>query len=132
MLDLAALISPQRLLPETAVFAVINASSRQNLVRIGDSFVVDRLSADPDSELVLSDVLLIADEKGVKVGSPVVNGAEVRCKVLRHTRGPKIRVQRYKAKKHNERRAGHRQDQTVLKVTGIKIGRSRRTAYSDE
>ena len=114
------------------MFAVINASSRQNLVRVGDSFVVDRLSADPNSELVLSDVLLIADDKGVKVGSPVVKGAEVRCKVLRHTRGPKIRVQRYKAKKHYERRAGHRQDQTVLQVTGIKIGRSRRTAYGDE
>ncbi|MDE2937131.1 MAG: 50S ribosomal protein L21 [Chloroflexota bacterium] len=114
------------------MFAVVNASSRQNLVRIGDSFVVDRVSADPDSELVLSDVLLIADDKGVKVGSPVVKGSEVRCKVVRHTRGPKIRVQRYKAKKHYERRAGHRQDQTVLQVTGIKIGRSRRVAYDDE
>jgi large subunit ribosomal protein L21 len=114
------------------MFAVINASSNQNLVRVGDAIVVDRVTADPNSELVLSDVLLIADEKGVKVGSPVVKGAEVRCKVVRHTRGPKIRVQRYKAKKHNERRAGHRQDQTVLEITGIKIGRSRRIAYGDE
>ena len=114
------------------MFAVVNASSHQNLVRVGDSLTVDRLTAEPDSEYVLSDVLLIADEKGVKVGSPALSGAEVRCKVLKHTRGPKIRVQRYKAKKHFERRAGHRQDLTVLQVTGIKIGRTRRIAYGDE
>lgn len=114
------------------MFAVVNASSHQSLVRVGDSLVVDRLAAEPDSEFVLSDVLLVADDKGVKVGDPTLTGAEVRCKVVRHTRGPKIRVQRYKAKKHYERRAGHRQDQTVLEVTGIKIGRARRIAYGDE
>ncbi len=135
MLDLAAPFLGAALSPVAVccieLFAVINASSRQNIVRVGDSFIVNRIAAEPDSEFVVDDVLLIADEKGVKIGAPDLSGANVICKVVAHTRGPKIRVQRYKAKKHYERRAGHRQNQTVLKVTGIRLGRTRRTAYPE-
>ena len=114
------------------MFAVVSASSRQNLVRVGDSITVNRVSAEPESELALEDVVLIADDDGVALGSPAIDGAQVICKVVAHTRGPKVRTQRYKAKKHYERRVGHRQNQTVLMVTAIKAGDASRAEYLEE
>jgi large subunit ribosomal protein L21 len=64
-------------------------------------------------------VLLIADDAGVKVGSPFVAGAKAVLKVVEHTRGDKIVIGKYKRRKHNLKRRGFRADQTVVEVVSI-------------
>lgn len=84
--------------------------------------VVNRMTAEPGAEVVLDRVLLVGGAEGTKVGSPVVTGAKVSCKVLRHAKGRKIHAFHYKPKKNIFRHYGHRQATTVLSVSSIAEG----------
>ena len=80
---------------------------------------VERLGAGEGEEVTLDRVLLVAGEDGVKVGTPVVDGAKVTATVTEVGKHPKILVFKYKPKKNYRRRYGHRQPYTQLKITKI-------------
>ena len=80
---------------------------------------VEKLVADVDSTVELTDVLAIAGDNGITVGSPTVEGAKVVCKVLAQDKAKKIIVFKYKAKKDYRRKQGHRQPYTKLQVEQI-------------
>ncbi len=80
---------------------------------------VDRLQAEVGSTVELNDVLLIAGDAGVSVGTPIVDGARVLAEVLEHGRDKKILVFKYKNKTRYRRRHGHRQDYTRLAIRQI-------------
>ncbi len=105
-----------------STYAVIKTGGKQYRVSEGDLIAVERLTAEPGAPVALDDVLMIGGDDGTTIGTPRVAGASVAAEVVEQTRGDKIIVFKKKRRKGYRRRAGHRQDLTVLKVTGITAG----------
>ena len=101
------------------MFAVIKTGGKQYRVSKDDVISVERLAAEPGDMIDLSEVLMVQDEAGVKVGAPVIEGAMVKAEVVDQTRGPKIVVFKKKRRQNYRRKKGHRQDLTLLKITEI-------------
>jgi large subunit ribosomal protein L21 len=104
------------------LYALVRSGGRQYRVQPGETFKVDKLAAELESSLVLDQVLMVSDDGDVTIGSPVIDGANIACTVVRHERGPKVRVFRFKAKKGYRKRSGQRRDLTVLHVDEVSIG----------
>jgi len=101
------------------MYAVVKIQGFQFRVREGDRLEVPRLGRQVGDSVELDDVLMLSDGADVAVGTPTVSGAKVTASVLRHFRGPKILVGKYKKRKDYRRLKGHRQDLTELEVVGI-------------
>ncbi|MGC9347058.1 MAG: 50S ribosomal protein L21 [Anaerolineae bacterium] len=104
------------------MYAVIKAGAHQYKASIGDELVVERLPYEIGTQVDLDEVYLLADEDGVVVGRPTVEGAKVRATILEEFRGPKIRIFKYKPKQRYRRRMGHRQTYMRLRVDEIEKG----------
>ena len=100
------------------MYAIIATGGKQYRVSEGDVIYIEKLDAEVDST-VSFDVLLVGNEGDVKVGTPVVEGVKVEGKVVAQTRGEKIIVFKYKAKKNYRRKQGHRQPYTKVEITKI-------------
>lgn len=102
------------------MYAVIKTSGKQYRVAADDVLTVDRMNdVDVGSTLTLDHVLMLGQGEDVTIGAPTVDGAVVTAEVLEHTRGEKIIIFKKRRRKNSRRRNGHRQDLTVLKITGI-------------
>ena len=101
------------------MFAVIRTGGKQYRVAPGDVIKVERLAAEPGSTVALEEVLMVGEGADAKVGQPLVAGASVAAEVVAQDRGPKIIVFKKKRRKNYRRKNGHRQDLTVLRITGI-------------
>ncbi len=101
------------------MFAIVECGGRQYRVEPGAQLVVNKMVCEPGEEVVLDRVLLVGDDEAVQVGTPLVEGAKVTCKVMRQDRDRKIHAFTYKAKKNVFRHYGHRQAITVLSVASI-------------
>lgn len=101
------------------IYAIVRTGGKQYKVAPGDTVEVERLSAEEGSTIELDDVLLVADEKGTKVGEPTVAGAKVIAEVLGEKRDRKIIVFKYKPKVRYRRKKGHRQIHTRLAIKEI-------------
>lgn len=101
------------------MYAVLKTGGKQYKVTEGDVLFVEKLDAEVDSTIELTDVLAIADEGSMTVGSPFVEGAKVVCKVTAQDKAKKIIVFKFKAKKDYRRKQGHRQPYTKLVVETI-------------
>jgi large subunit ribosomal protein L21 len=99
--------------------AVIVSGGKQYRVSPGDQILVDRLSAEPGSELKLGRVLLLRDGSDIKIGAPGIDGVEVEVKVLAHRRGPRIESLRYKSKKRVRVHRGGRADLTAIEILSL-------------
>lgn len=99
--------------------AVIKSGSRQYHVSEGDTIQVERLAADAGDTIRLDQVLLLSSDKGVSVGTPMVEGAAVRATVLGDERGRKLIVFKYKRKNRYQIKTGHRQTYTRLRIEAI-------------
>lgn len=80
-----------------------------------------KLEAEPGEQVTFDEVLAVRDDDDIRIGTPHVEGAQVRGTVVQHGRGPKIRIFKYKRKKHYKRQAGHRQDYTAVRVDEIVV-----------
>lgn len=102
------------------MYAIIETGGKQYRVQEGDTLYIEKLAAEPDEVVTIDRVLAVGGEDGgLKVGQPVVPGAKVSLKVLRHGRGRKIIVFKYKSKKNYRRKKGHRQAFTAVQVEKI-------------
>ena len=104
------------------MYAVIKTGGKQYKVAQGDVIKVERLKADAGAKIDLKDVLMIADGENVTIGKPCIEGAKVTAEVKSQGRGSKIKIIKFKRRKHYQRQAGHRQAYTELAITGIKTG----------
>ena len=102
--------------------AVIKTGGKQYRVSEGDKLNVETLAGEPGDELELGEVLMIHDGDAVEVGKPTVEGAKVTAKVIEHGRGKKIKIVKFKRRKHYRRQMGHRQNYTRVEITGISKG----------
>lgn len=101
------------------MFAVIRVNGKQYRVQDGSQILVDQLSAEPGSTFEGAEVLVLGEGDSVQVGTPTVAGAKVAATVVRHAKGQKIRVFKYKPKKNYRRRIGARAHQTLLRIESI-------------
>ncbi len=100
------------------MFAVVKTGGKQYRVAENDTITVEKLNGEPGSSVTLDQVLMA----GGKVGRPLVAGASVSAEIVEQTRGPKLIVFKKRRRKSSRRKNGHRQDLTVLKITGIAAG----------
>ena len=101
------------------MYAVIKTGGKQYRVQQGDVIFVEKLDAQADEAVSFDEVLLIGGEGDTQVGTPVVAGAKVLGKVLSQVKSRKIVVYKYKAKKNERKKQGHRQPYTKVEITAI-------------
>lgn len=100
------------------MYAVVETGGKQYKVESGTVLYVEKLDAN-ENDVVTLKVIAIADENGVKVGTPYLEGASVTARVLKNGKGKKITVFTYKPKKNSKRKMGHRQPYTKVQVETI-------------
>ena len=101
------------------MYAIIETGGKQYRVSEGDTLYVEKLPVEAGETVEIDRVLALVDGENLKIGSPVVEGAKVVLKVVRHGRGRKIIVFKYKPKKNYRRKQGHRQAFTEVTVEKI-------------
>ncbi len=102
------------------MYAIIRAGGKQYRVETGDVVRVERLEGTVGSKVTLDEVLLVGGSDDVLVGSPNVAGASVEGTVVEQDRGAKIRVFKYKKRKHYRRTRGHRQHVTAVRIDAVR------------
>lgn len=103
------------------MFAIVEMGGKQYRVAPGDVIQVEKLPVEEGAQVELEKVLFLAQDDGVKVGAPYLEGARVKAQVLRHGKGRKIIVMKFKKRKNYRRKRGHRQLFTELKITEIVV-----------
>ena len=101
------------------MYAVLTIGGKQYRVQEGDVLFVEKLNAEVDSTVELTEVLAVAKDGEIKVGAPVVEGAKVVAKVLAQGKAKKVVVFKYKRKKDYRRKNGHRQPYTKIVIEKI-------------
>ena len=101
--------------------AVIVTGGKQYTVSEGDVIFVEKLNAEEASTVNFEQVLAVLDGENTKIGAPVVEGAKVEAKVVKNGKGKKITIFRYKAKKNEKKKIGHRQPYTKVEITKIAL-----------
>ena len=102
------------------MYAVIKSGGKQYRVQEGDTIKVEKIVANEGDSVKIEDVLLVADGEEIKVGTPLVKGASVSATVKSQGRAPKVKIIKFKRRKHYRKQMGHRQAYTELAITGIK------------
>ncbi len=101
------------------MYAIVSAGGKQYKVEVGKYFKAEKVNANVGDTVEL-DCLLVCDDSGViKTGAPFVEGVKAKAEVLEHGKDDKIVVFKYKAKKNERKRQGHRQPYSKLKVVSI-------------
>jgi large subunit ribosomal protein L21 len=101
------------------MFAVIKTGGKQYRVAPDDVLTIEKLDAEAGAVVTFEEVLLVSGEAGTTVGTPVVAGATVSAEVVEQTRGPKVIAFKKRRRQNSKRKRGHRQDLTVVRITGI-------------
>ncbi len=104
------------------MLAIVETGGKQYKVAVGDTIDVEKMAVAPDEQVTLDKILLLAEGDQVQVGRPYVAGAKVVAKVEAQVLGEKIVGFKYKAKKNERKRYGHRQPYTRLHVESIETG----------
>jgi large subunit ribosomal protein L21 len=103
------------------MYAVIETGGKQYRVEVGTELAVELLEVEPGQEITLERVLLVVDGDEAAIGRPVVDSATVNATVLRNDRADKVISFKYKPKARRRVKKGHRQEQTVLRITDVTL-----------
>jgi large subunit ribosomal protein L21 len=101
------------------MYAVIKTGGKQYTVRAGDLLVVEKLEGEPGAAITFGDVLLVGDGDNITVGAPVVDGVTVAGTLIETRKGEKVKIFKKIRRQGYRRTRGHRQTETVLRVTSI-------------
>ena len=101
--------------------AVIVTGGKQYTVAEGDVLYIEKLNAEAEAVVKFEEVLAVLDGENSKIGAPVVEGAAVEAKGGKNGKGKKIHVLKYKAKKGEKKKIGHRQPYTKVEITKIAL-----------
>ena len=99
--------------------AIIVTGGKQYTVAEGDVLFIEKLNAEAEQTVKFDQVLAVLDGENSKVGTPVVEGAAVEAKVVKNGKGKKITVFKYKSKKNEKKKIGHRQPYTKVQIEKI-------------
>ncbi len=109
------------------MYAVIKTGGKQYRVTPDDVLEIERLPGEPGDMIEFSQVLLVAGDGNIEVGTPVIAGAMVAAELVEQTRGDKIKVFKKKRRKHYRRTLGHRQDLSQIRILEILTGGAKPT-----
>ncbi|GAO37758.1 50S ribosomal protein L21 [Sulfuricella sp. T08] len=101
------------------MYAVIKTGGKQYRVAPGEKLKIEQIPADIGSEIVLDQILMVADGEAVTVGTPLISGATVKATVVAHGRGEKVQIFKMRRRKHYQKHQGHRQNYTEIRIDGI-------------
>ena len=101
------------------MYAIILTGGKQYKVSEGDVIYVEKLNAEVGEEVTLDKAVLVSDNDNVKVGTPFVDGASVKANIVKNGKSKKIYVFKYKSKKNEKKKIGHRQPYTKLQINSI-------------
>lgn len=102
------------------MYAILKTGGKQYKVSKDDIVRLEKLDGNAGDKVTFDEVLFIGDEAKLTIGEPVVKGASVTAEILEQTRDDKIIVFKKKRRQNYRRKQGHKQDRTVVKITGIK------------
>jgi large subunit ribosomal protein L21 len=102
------------------VYAIIRTGGKQYRVKPGDVVRVERLEGEVGASISLAEVLMVAGEGEPRVGSPLLDGVSVVGTVVEQDRDAKVRVFKYKKRKHYRRTRGHRQSYTAVRIDAVR------------
>ena len=100
------------------MYAVLVTGGKQYRVAQGETLRVEKLEAEAGSEITLDNVLMLGDADGIKLGD-ALKGASVTAKVVGHGRADKVRIVKFRRRKHHRKQMGHRQHYSEIEITGI-------------
>ena len=101
------------------MYAVIKTGGKQYRVASGEKLKIEQLAAEVGAEIVIDQVLMVADGEKVAFGTPLVAGASVTAKIVSHGRGDKVHIFKMRRRKHYRKSQGHRQNYTEIEILGI-------------
>ena len=101
--------------------AVIVTGGKQYTVAEGDVLYIEKLNVEAEETVKFEQVLAVLDGENTKIGTPVVEGAAVEAKVVKNGKGKKVTVFKYKPKKNEKKKIGHRQPYTKVEITKIAL-----------
>ena len=101
------------------MYAVIKTGGKQYRVEEGDVLKLEQLPGEVGQEISFLEVLMMAEGETITCGTPLLANAVVKAEVLEHGRHKKIRIIKFRRRKHYMRRQGHRQNYTQVKITAI-------------
>ena len=102
------------------MYAVIESGGKQHRVEEGEVLRLEKLEVATGETIDFDKVLMVVDGDAINIGAPLVGGAKVTAEVVSHGRGEKVRIIKFRRRKHSMKRQGHRQWYTEVKITGIK------------
>jgi large subunit ribosomal protein L21 len=101
------------------MYAVIVSGGKQHRVVEGETLKLEKIEVATGDSIDFDKVLMVADGDDIKIGAPIVEGAKVTAEVIAHGRAAKVKIIKFRRRKHSMTRQGHRQWYTEVKITGI-------------
>lgn len=107
------------------MYAVIVTGGKQYRVSEGQTLKIEKLAADAGKAIQFDQVLMVADGDDIQIGTPYISGIKVSAEVVSQGRAPKVRIVKFRRRKHHMKQMGHRQYLTEVKITAIGEGSSK-------
>ena len=101
------------------MYAVFQSGGKQHRVTEGQTVRLEKLELEVGASVDFDNVLMIADGENINVGAPYISGGKVTAEVVSQGRGDKVKIVKFRRRKHSRKQAGHRQWFTEVKITGI-------------
>jgi len=103
-----------------STYAIFESGGKQHRVVVGETLKLEKIEFATGGTVEFNKVYLVANGEDIKIGAPVVEGALVTAEVVAHGRGEKVKIIKFRRRKHHMKRQGHRQWFTEVKITDIK------------
>lgn len=101
------------------MLAIVKTGGKQYLVSPGDKIKIEKLDKKEGEEIVFQEVLLCDKDGKIEIGNPFVKNGQVKAKIVKHGKGKKLIIFKYKSKKRYKRKIGHRQPFTEVEIIKI-------------
>jgi large subunit ribosomal protein L21 len=101
------------------MYAVIRSGGKQYRVKEGQTLKLATIPAEVGEKIDFDEVLLLADGDNIKLGKPYIDGCKIAATIVSHGRGKKIRIVKFRRRKHHMKSMGHRQNFTEVKIEKI-------------
>ncbi|OEF22981.1 50S ribosomal protein L21 [Vibrio rumoiensis] len=101
------------------MYAVFQSGGKQHRVSEGQTLRLEKLDVETGANVEFDSVLMVANGEEITVGAPLVAGGKVTAEVVKHGRGDKVKIVKFRRRKHSRKQMGHRQWFTEVKITGI-------------
>jgi large subunit ribosomal protein L21 len=101
------------------MYAVIESGGKQHRVIEGETLKLEKIELATGETMTFDNVLMVGEGESVKIGAPYVEGSTVTAEIIAQGRHKKIKIVKFRRRKHSMKQAGHRQWYTEIKITGI-------------